>query len=98
MRSNIASLLVDWVRGRRRMMIHSVAALATIALVINLGGWLGSLLDPMALVSGRASERRRFLISLGRDQDANAIATPDLRGHIVVGEFIFADVRASVRR
>jgi protein SCO1/2 len=80
---------VAGVCGRRRMMIYSVAALATIALVTIVGGWLGTLLDPMAPAGGRVFGPPAIPDFAGRDQDGNAITERDLRGHVVVGDFIF---------
>jgi protein SCO1/2 len=66
-----------------------LAAFATIALVLGAGHWLGSRLSPMADAGGRVFGPRAIPAFVGRDENANAIAATTLRGHVVIGNFIF---------
>jgi protein SCO1/2 len=78
------------VRARRRSTIGWAAALTAIsAMVFAAGSWLGARLDPMARAGGRVFGPPAIPDFIGKDQQGNPIATADLRGHVVVGNFVF---------
>ena len=66
-----------------------LAAFAIIVLVLAAGNWLGSRLNPMARAGGRVFGPRAMPAFIGRDQHGRVIAAADLRGHLVIGDFIF---------
>jgi protein SCO1/2 len=73
----------------RKPAARVLASLATIAVVAAAGSWLGVRLDPLARAGGRVFGPRAMPDFLGRDQDGNPIAAPDLGGHVLIGNFIF---------
>jgi protein SCO1/2 len=79
---------VNRMRPRGRALLGLVDALTTIALVASFGDCLGSRLNPVA------RDRRVFgppaiPSFVGRDQDGHEISAKDLRGELVIGDFIF---------
>ncbi len=67
----------------------ALAVVASIALVAAAGAWLGAHLDPTARAGGRVFGPAAMPDFLGRDQQGNPIAGADLRGHVLIGNFIF---------
>lgn len=75
-------------RPRGRAALWLVDALTTVAVVVTCGDYLGSRLNPIP-GDGRVFGPPAIPAFVGRDQDGNAISATDLRGQLVIGDFIF---------
>jgi protein SCO1/2 len=84
---------VTRVRAHTRSMACAVGALATLVLVVMLGGWLGTRLNPLGRRGRGVFGPRAMPDFVGRDQNGHSISAADLRGYPVIGDFIFTRCR-----